>query len=436
MLNVITECRVCKSTQLSTVLNLGNHYIADCVAVDDFDSADHLRAPLELVLCKNCNLIQLLHSVHPDRLYRHSSRLTINEHARQRLREVCNVANYLTDFEPTDSVLDIGSNDGTLLSMYRGRVKTVGIESSKNLLLDSHRNKLIDVGVWDYFSAKAVQPWAPYKVITAVGTLSQVDDPRQFLTDCKRVLHEDGLLVIQVKYLKNILEQLMFDCVSHKCLTYFGVSTFQYLVDLVGLDIVGVQVRNSNITFMLKHTGHDIETHRVSPDIRMTLYGKHLQLQRDEAKFDMGNPYIYQCFTSRMNEIIRELSNYLNGSGMAGEKTYAYGISSRGSTLLQCLQLDKRVITAVAERDPNKIGYMTTGTWLPIVTEDEARRHATQFLVLPYYFWETIKRREYKWIQDGGKMVIPLSEPIVYGRESAYSLLTGDTIQEQMEDVL
>jgi hypothetical protein len=119
-------------------------------------------------------------------------------------------------------------------------------------------------------------------------------------------------------------------------------------------------------------------------------------------------------FGDSVGETINSLRSFLEQLRKKGKKVYAYGASTRGSTLLQAVFPDGRALEylqGVAERDEKKIGRTTVGTWLPIVSEQVARASAEYFLILPYHFWPTIMKREWSWLQGGGKCILPLPRP-------------------------
>lgn len=428
MYKSIEQCRACGSTHFQQVLNLGEQYVVDFVK-PDADRSQCTKAPLELVMCCHCKLVQLQHSVEPDRLYKKFwYRSGINEQMREALKDIVQWSQYLTEFEPGDRVLDIGCNDGTMLDMFDTKFRKVGIDPCRDLIEEAHTKQRGDAFVADYFSARAVMRWAPFKIITAVAMFYDLEDPTDFLRQCKSVLAQDGLLVIQFNYLKSMLEQMAIDNICHEHLTYFSLLSLTPVVEKVGLEIEGVQTNDVNggsIRIFLKHVGEPIKTARVSADARFAMYSKYMTLMRDEEMAGLGEPETYALFGSRARAIIEALRSYLTVSNKMNEKTFVYGASTRGSTLLQAISPQHGEILGAAERDPKKCGLSTVGTWLPIMSEASARDIATQFLVLPWHFWDSIKKRENAWLVSGGKFILPLPMPRVITADSEFDLLTS-----------
>jgi hypothetical protein len=111
-----------------------------------------------------------------------------------------------------------------------------------------------------------------------------------------------------------------------------------------------------------------------------------------------------------VRQIAAKLQEWVRGERRHGREISAYGASTKGNTLLQVFGLDHTMIRSAAERNPEKWGKYTVGTWIPIVSEAEARAHADSFLVLPWHFMDEIQIREREFLARGGKLVAPLPD--------------------------
>jgi SAM-dependent methyltransferase len=415
-------CRACNSAELyRQIINLGKQFVVD-FPEHDVDRNSLIAAPLSLMLCDNCKLLQLSADVNPDRLYRKFwYRSGISEVMRKALHDIVNMARYVVDLADDDSVLDIGCNDGTMLEMYNNPAITrVGCDPATELVAEAMANGRCEVTCPDYFTAKNVELCAPYKVITAIACFYDMNDPWQFLFDCKQVLHNDGVLILQFNYLKSMLEQNAFDNICHEHVTYFLISTLEPLIEKAGLEIQGVQTNDVNggsIRFYITHAGRPLPSPKVKPEIRMQLYGRYQALKLEETQMQLDTPMPYTAFSQRMIRICSILQDYLHVCRDKGVATYAYGASTRGTTLLQTAEIGPDLIRGAAERDKHKVGKMMVGSWLPIVSEEEARKTAQQFVMLPWHFREGILVREEPWVKNGGKFLIPLPKPQLYTDE-------------------
>lgn len=428
----IDACRSCQG-RLEPAFSLGNQYVVDFVK----QRSNNLQAPLELVFCPECKLLQLRHSVNQDRLFRKFwYRSGINESMRDALRDVVNSAATLANLEPKDNVLDIGSNDGTLLSLYGSQYRTVGVDPCKELVEEAIQNQRQDVGISGYFKRDTVKKFGPYKVITAIAMFYDLEDPVQFLNDCKAVLHQDGVLIVQMNYLKLMLENMAFDNISHEHLAYYSLMSMQHLVRRCNLDIAGCelnQVNGGSIRLYIVHSGSALTGYRSSTNTRVRLSLEVDRLMREEIDMKLDTLEPYKRFQSNMNLIGEVLRDRLALLKSQGKEIYAYGASTRGTTLLQCLQLPEGTLSGAVERDPRKYGLMMVGSWLPIISEKEAREKGKAFLLLPYHFWEGIRRREATWIEEGGEFIVPLPVPFSHTSQGTYNLITGRNSEAMAE---
>lgn len=406
----IAKCRGCgvAGNWYDFVLSLGQQYVVDFVKDEN---GDYIEAPLDLIKCKTCHLLQLKHSVNPDRLYsKFWYKSGINESMRDALRNIVTAG--LEVVSNPKRALDIGSNDGTLLSYYRGtKVRTVGIDPCRDLVMSGHNEGRIDIAINGYFSAKAVRPFGPYDIITAIAMFYDVEDPTRFLKDCKDVLTKDGVIIIQMNYLKGMLEQCAVDNICHEHLTYFSLTSLMPCIEKAGLELVGAETNDVNggsIRVYLMHKGKALQC-SANKQMSLYTYGHSLLIEEDKMGLDTSSPY--NAFALRTRSVFDRLRHYLGAVDKAGGRVYVYGASTRGTTLMQCLRLPYGLIKGAAERDASKFGLKMMGTWIPIESEEYCRRDATHFLVLPWHFLNTIKLREKIWLENGGRFIVPLPEP-------------------------
>lgn len=406
------KCRICQS-ELVPVLDLGEQYIVDFVAKPE---GDFPKAPLKLMRCDICGLVQLSVSVDKDLLYKKFwYRSGINEQMRAALESVVAKATNVAFVGAGDSVLDIGSNDGTLLGWYPGEVTTVGCDPCEDLMKEAVKKQRIDIGVNDYFSLDAVKPHGPYKIITAVAMFYDVDDPVGFLNDCRQVLKQDGVLIVQMNYLPAMIQNCAVDNIEHEHLTYFSMHTMKIAADKAGLECVGAETNDVNGgSFRVYLTHKDSGLYGISNDQQAKLFLTMMGMLHEEQKMGLDKPVTYTQFGIEVMARCTALQKYLTKEAEAGAKIYIYGASTRGTVLMQLLNLSDGVIMGCAERDTKKFGlHMMGGSWPKIYPEEYVREKATHMLLLPWHFLDSIWSREVDWLKRGGKLIVPLPEPRV-----------------------
>jgi NDP-4-keto-2,6-dideoxyhexose 3-C-methyltransferase len=374
------------------------------------------KAPLQLVVCSSCSLLQLRHSVDSDTLFRTFwYRSGINEQMKVALTDVVQDAkDTVRGFKLGDVVGDIGSNDGTLLSFCPKELVRVGFEPAIQLV-DEAARKVEATFVGEYFDAKlalAASNGKKYKVLFAIAMFYDLEDPNQFLRDCVEALDsEEGVLVIQMNYLATMMRNLTFDNIGHEHLCYYSLGSLDSLMQRNSLQIVDAQLNDVN-GGSIRVTARPVKNSG-----RKSVWRPKGSLTLTQAQeFGMFTEASYRNFGERVKSTAHALREFLVNLKLRNKVVYAYGASTRGMTLLQTIFPEGRsaeYLAGVAERDEKKIGRKMAGLNLPIVSEQEAREKADYMLVLPYHFWGSISQREKSWMLTGGKMLLPLPFPRV-----------------------
>jgi hypothetical protein len=391
MENIIrTTCRLCGSSKLKEVISLGEQYINDFPATPG-QKGRNGKCPLDVILCDTCSLFQLRHTAPQELLYaRHYwYKSGINDTIRGDLRTISNVALEIADVQPDDVFMDIGANDGTLLSNLKGKAIRVGCEPANNLQEELRQNAEYVIG--DFWTKESYDKLGikKAKAITAIGMFYDMEDPNQFIRDAAQVLAPGGVFVAQLMTLKPMLEQSDVGNICHEHLEYYTYKSLKYLFETNGLEIFDVQENRIN--------GGSYR-----------LFARHYDKGSIDYAENCGEQDLY-AFAERLEQQRERCLAYIRNAVDEGKKVYVYGASTKGNVILQYYGLDRKLITGAADRNPAKWGAYTL-TDIPIVSEEEGRRNADMFLVLPYGFIDEFVRRESAWLSAGGKFIVPLPE--------------------------
>ncbi len=422
---VITACRACGRPELLDILSLGELYVSNFVDADE--APDHRPYPLELVLCDpsrgGCGLLQLRHTVSPELMYRNYwYRSGMNQTMTDELGDIARSCEAARPLAAGDIVVDIGANDGTLLRAYRnpGLVR-VGFEPAKNLLAyaQAGTTKIFsDFFSWKLFTEAFGAKRA--KVITAIAMFYDLDDPNAFVADIRRTLDPEGLFVIEMHYLPATLAKNAFDAICHEHLEYYSLFSLSNLLRRHDLEIFDAELNDINggsFRVYVRHRGSPVGIGR--PGAAERLHG----LVRSERELGLESRAVYEDFTKRVHAFRERLVSFIRSETAQGKKVYVYGASTKGNTLLQFFDLDHRLITAAAERNPAKWGKKTIATAIPIISEAEARAaRPDYFLALPWHFLPEFVTREEEFLKAGGKFLVPLPEPKIIGHGSEVRL--------------
>ena len=396
------NCRICNSS-VSDVLNLGNQCIAS--VFPKLDEDDPPAVPLVLSKCTNseCNLVQLKHTVNSDQMYEknYGYRSGINNTMKTHLESL--VRSIEQDYAPknSDIVLDIGSNDATLLKFYKNEtLKRVGIDPTGNQFLEYYPDTVTLYPT--YFKSGIFEGKA--KVITSISMFYDLPDPVQFMRDIKETLSEDGgIWVMEQSYMPSMIKLNSYDTICHEHLEYYTLHNIVYMCKIADLEVVNVKFNICNggsFRVFISHPGcYNPDTDKINK----------ILADEKELGFETDLPYI--AFQNKCDETRVSILDFLNAQKELGKKTYIYGASTKGNTLLQYCGIDSTLVEAAAERNPNKYGCRTPATHIPIISEDEMRASNPDFLlVLPWHFKDEFIERESEYLKNGGQLVFPLPE--------------------------
>jgi len=380
----ITACRSCDNKIMELVFNAGNLKIN---AFTNTPNTDIGHAPLKLVHCNVCDLIQLSHTVREEDLYTNYWYLSkLNKKIVDNLESITKTLIQEGNLQQGDVVVDIGANDGTLLSFYPETVIRVGIDPAKNIHSELEENCEIMIG--DFFTAENynIKVQNKAKVISTVAMFYDLDNPNKFVNDIKNILHQDGIWLCQLMTAKPMLDSNDLGNIIHEHIEYY---TYKSLVNLM--------------------ERHDLEIYRVlENDINggsYQLFMRHLQTGSITYPEDITSELVH-AWANNIDKNKDDTMQFIKQEVAKGKKIYIMGASTKGNTIMQYYGLDSNVIKGAAEIHPDKIGKYLVGSSIPIVHEDQAKVDADYFLVFPFHFKELFVNKIMKnWIEDGGKLI-------------------------------
>lgn len=396
-------------SELVAVMDLGNPCVSDFVP----HPGDGTRFPLRVGVGATSGLLQLFDSYPPAKMYRKYWYLSgINETMLAGLRELVESTRRWVQPLPGDVVLDIGCNDGTLLSFWAPDLVRVGIDPAENLVDLARRHA--DVVANDFFSAETFRALAPGRkaaVITSIAMFYDIDDPHGFVEDVRACLASNGVWVLEMAYAPLMLSENAFDCICHEHLCYYTLRVLDSLLAAHGLRVIDVLVNNVNggsFRLYVAHEGQRMSAPLFDEDIGRYRRSAFLEL---EARQGLDGPEAYAKFVGRVEEQKNRAITFLRGAREAGKTVVGYGASTKGNTLLQYYGVTPDLLPSIADRSPAKHGTYTAGSGIPIISEEEMRvRRPDYLLVLPWHFLRAFQARERELLALGTHFVVPLPE--------------------------
>jgi len=399
-------CRVCNSPKLTPLFSLGTQYVNNFIKPEDLIKC--AKAPLEMVFCENCSLVQLKDTAPQELLYTgfYWYKSGVTDTMKKALKEIADIAEKRFKLESGDVVLDIGSNDGTLLRLFTipGLI-TVGVEPANNLAeegrvgLTYHIHDFWNIQKYNEIVGKKA------KIVTALGMFYDMEDPNQFIADAKDALTEEGVFIAQLMCLKNMIDSNDVGNVCHEHLEYYSFAALEFLFKKNGLEIFDIESNNVN------GGSYRIYAKKIGAKMNLPVGAtERIQKVRDSEQ-NYQDKKTYHDFFQRLEENKKKCVDFIKQEVAKGKKVWVYGASTKGNVILQYYGLDHTLITAASERSPWKWGKYTVGSMIPIVSEEEARKaQPDYFLVLPYAFFNEFYEREKEWRSKGGKFIVPLPE--------------------------
>lgn len=413
-------CRI-SGEPLVPLFSLGNLYISDFIPKKAKPRSR--QVPLELCLAPKSGLVQLAHTAPFNEMYRvywyHSG---TNESMVAELNQIATSTTRLMRVGAGDVFIDIGCNDGTLLSFVPVEAIRIGFDPVTNdykELSQRHANIIIN----DYFHAKAFKK-SRYgkkkaKVITSIAMFYDLENPHKFVKDICDILDDDGLWVIQMSYLPLMLQQLAFDNICHEHLEYYSLTSLKYLLDAHDLQIVDCQLNDINggsFRIYVRKANARPETFATAPHRDVAKYRVESVLEYERG-LRLTDPKTYLDFYKKACNLRDSALAFMRAEKAKGKKIWAYGASTKGNTLLQWWGIHNSLIDGIAERSSAKFGLKTVATNIPIASEEEMRESRPDYLlVLPWHFIESFVRREQEFLNRGGKFIVPCPHFEIIGK--------------------
>ena len=405
----LKKCRNCHCRKLSKLFSLGK--LSFTGKFPKNIKTNIKKTELTLVICEKCSLVQLNNNYNLKYLYGpdYGYRTGINKTMTNHMKNIRDNLLSKIKLKKNDCILDIASNDGTLLNSFNKKLYKVGIDPLVNKYKRFYKN--IDCKISDFFSADKIIKKIPdkkFKIITALSVFYDIDDPNLFFKDINKILDDDGIFLIEHADLMSIINQKMFDTICQEHLTYYSN---QIIINIAKKNDMRVfDLRTNNINggstqyFICKRKSiHKTKKKNIN------------KLIKKEIKMNLKRKKTFLNFFDEINKSKSNTINYLDKIISENKTIHGYGASTKGNVLLQYFGITKKYIKYIADRNPKKNNHFTPGTKMRIISENKSRSMLPNFyFVLPWHFKKEILNRERKLIKKGSKFIFPLPTFKVY----------------------
>lgn len=390
-----------------SVLDLGQQPPSDAFLRREDLSRPEVVYPLEFCVCQSCGLAQLNYAVDPEKLFRDYVYNTATNNAlKVNFKTLVGSLVGRFNLKKGDLAVDVGSNDGTLLSYYMPfGVKVLGVDPSSAAKL-ALANNIPTIN--DFFSLevakRVVKENGRAKVVTATNVLAHVIGLDDFMAGIYELLDAEGVFVSESGYVLDLVEKLQYDSIYHEHLRYYALRPLNILFDKFGMEIFDAERIPSH--------GGSIRVYAAKKGSREIGQGVKGLLDLEE-RFGLYGGRAYADFAARVRQNKLDLQKFILEQKSAGKKIVGIGAPAKGNTLLNFCRLGPDIIDYLVEKSELKIGLFSPGMRIPVV--EEARLFAEQPEYALMLSWNLadelipkIRRNGYK-----GKFIIPTPKVII-----------------------
>lgn len=401
------KCRICRNGGLKKILSLGQTPLANSFLSRDDLEKEEEKFPLEIFFCGNCKLVQLGIVVPAELMFRNyvyvsSTSGTFRMHFARMAEEI----SHSFRLDEKSLAVDIGSNDGILLKGFKKvNVQTIGVEPATNVAMIAEKDGIETIN--DFFGKKSVDDIIKRKghadVVTAANVFAHIDDIHDVAENVKLLLKKDGIFVIEVQYLADMIEQMTFDNIYHEHLSYFALIPLSHFFKLHGMEVFDAKRADSHggsLRVFIKKQGG---SHAVKDAV-----AEILDYERKLGIDDFG---MYAEFASKISNTKKEFAANIKMLKGRGSKIAAYGAPAKSTTLLNFCGIGADCIDYIIDDSPLKIGLYAPGTHIPVVSSKMLDDERPDYVViLAWNFAKEILEKTRKYAEQGVKFIVPLPE--------------------------
>ena len=399
----IKFCRNCSNNKFTNLFSLGKISFTGKFPKSFFHNVP--KKHLNILMCKKCTFVQLDRNFNLKYLYGkdYGYRTGINKTMTNHVKKTVKRCSSMVNLRAQDHVLDIASNDATLLNFYPKNIVTVGID----LLVNKYKkyyNK-INYKVSNFFQiadVKKLNLRKKFKIISSLSVFYDLRDPNKFLRGIKEILDEKGIFILEHADLYYIIKNNIFDTICHEHLGFFSSKVIIEMMKRNGLKIFDHEYNDMNGGSSRYYICHQKAKFKIKKNnIKTALL--------NEMKIGLQSPKIFRVFFAKILHEKDKLKKLIKKIKNKKLTIHGYGASTKGNVLLQFYDIGNKDINYIADRNPLKYNLFTPGTKIKIISENHSRRlKPDYYLVLPWHFKKEILIREKKIRQKNTKFIFPL----------------------------
>lgn len=413
-------CRLCGSRNLELAVPLNASPIADAyIPASELGKAQMLY-PLDLYLCLDCGHVQNLDVVNPELLFRDylfttGSSVGLVAHFRQYAKDVVRSQG----IKPGGLVVEIGSNDGTLLKVFKNEhgMRVLGIDPARDIARQASESGAETLP--NFFNTTLAshirRKYGGASVFCANNVFAHADDLKDIVRGVREVLADDGVFVFEATYLVDFIDNLLFDTVYHEHVSYHSIEPLAKMFERLGLELIDVQ--------RIPTKGGSIRGYaQRKPGGKRPVMSVVAEMIAAERARGLGNINLYRNYSARIDQSKVAMRDFIDSELARGSLIAGYGASTTTTTLMWNFELTRK-LAFVADDNPKKHGLYCPGCHVPVVPPDEIYvRRPDVVVILAWQYADQILARHRKFVDQGGRFVVPLQHLMVVGSPERYAL--------------
>ncbi len=400
------DCRACGSNDLELVFSLKPSPIGDAYVTSEKVDVEQPSYPIDLFLCKQCGLAQLIDVIDPnilygDYIYVTGSSMGLSEHFRAYAKSViaqCSLSK-------GSQVIDIGSNDGTLLRGFQeSGMNVLGIEPASHIAAKATANGITTIGTYftPELAREIVATYGHSKLVTANNVFANIDDLHSWVDGINHLLAVDGVFVFESYYLADLVQNMVFDFIYHEHLSAFSVKPIQVLFQSIGLELVVVErvaTKGGSLRYFVQRTGGPIANN-----------GSVQKLLEEEESMGLYRKETYIAFADKVNALKDETKRFLIQAKSEGKSIAGFGASITGTTLIYHFEIGE-YLDYLVDDNLAKQGRFSPGFHLPVLSISALYERKPDYVViLAWRFAEPFIKNNQAYLMEGGAFIVPVPE--------------------------